>query len=196
MADPFAGAFKALEYFDAEAIDLKGPASPADIEAAESALGVGLPWSYCEFLKRHNGGRLPGEFVYGVPPNERHLDTVELTLFERGNTDGFPPGLVVLRPDGRGNYFCLDTQQLGEDAECPVVFWQWRESFVSAPIATSFERFFELLCTVLPKYYEEDGDPKRGVEEEAWHTDLDYIRSLDPGIDALRASWPDRSSSS
>ncbi len=185
----FDAAFKALEYFEKQALALNPPAPEASIGEAENALGVGLPDSYCQFLRRHNGGRIPGEFIYGVPPVERHLDSVELTLFERANTSGFPTGLVVLRPDGRGNYFCLDTDALDDNAECPVVFWQWREGFVTHPIASSFAKFFELVCTILPKFYDEDGDPKQGVEEKPWYTDLDYIRSIDPGIDAVREAW-------
>lgn len=180
-------AFTALDFFKKTALDLQAPADDARIEAAENALNVVLPFSYAEFLKIHNGGRLPGEFLYGVPPTERHLDTVELTRFERGNTRGFPRGLVVLRPDGRGNYFCLDTERMDRFGESPVVFWEWKKSTVHAPCASNFARFFELLCSVLPRYYDEDGDPRPGVEEELWHQDLDFIRSVDPDVDALRA---------
>ena len=103
-----------------------GGVDEARITAAEDVLGVRFPDSYREFLRRFGRLNFGGSEFYGL---EQHLldvhqsSCVKNTLWERKMGD-FPYSLVVIYNTGwEGEVFCLDTSQMSEDNECPVVNW-------------------------------------------------------------------------
>ena len=99
------------------------PATSAEIQRAEKALGFVFPRTYKWFLETFGfcfwptmiyglGDSLPEGFsIIHVTEQERHQVEPELPL-----------PLIPFAPDGAGNHFCLDTAQMVKE-ECPVVFW-------------------------------------------------------------------------
>ena len=103
-----------------------GGVDEARIAAAESILGIRFPNSYREFLRRFGRLNFGSSEFYGL---EQHLldvrqsSCVEQTLWAR-DMGRFPRPLVIIYDTGwEGEVLCLDTSQMNEDNECPVVNW-------------------------------------------------------------------------
>jgi hypothetical protein len=82
-----------------------------------------LPDDFRDFMLEMNGFNLMGSEVYGFDLtktesienvyNYEHFE-VEIPQFAY---------LVPFSPDGRGNFYCIDTQNKFVNGDCPVVFW-------------------------------------------------------------------------
>jgi hypothetical protein len=93
------------------------------IEKAEAALGLKLPPSFVDFLKRHGGATIGGEVVNGLLGLEFEEavgpDIVYNTLFDRQR--GLGHDLIVLVDNDGDEMFYLDTGTVDVDGENPVV---------------------------------------------------------------------------
>jgi hypothetical protein len=103
------------------------PASPAMIEEAERILGVRFPPSYRRFLELLGGCDIEGEELYGVwrrrdDPTQL-AGTVHFTLSDRQDAE-LPAPMLVLQYDGMGGTYVLDTSQLDESGEAPVLVFE------------------------------------------------------------------------
>lgn len=96
------------------------------IDVAEELLGIRFPSSYREFLRRFGRVNYLSEEFFGL---EQHLldlnqtSCVQYTLWERNSID-FPNSYIVIYNTGwEGEVFCLDTNKISKDNECPIVNW-------------------------------------------------------------------------
>jgi cell wall assembly regulator SMI1 len=104
----------------------------------EDALGVTLPQTYKDFLRRYGWARFSHHELYGVGLDvPKHLQLARNTLSERHEMGPpLPPSLIPVMNDGAGNHYCLETSQLVK-GECPVVFWDHELGRDQEPVAVS-----------------------------------------------------------
>jgi hypothetical protein len=99
-------------------LECSGPASEADIAAAEKALEVSFPKSYRTFLRHFGVGYLNCFDVYGVPGDRLWGDVVMMNQLDHRSC----PKRFVKFTDDVGDYgFYLDTSRMDPLGECPVV---------------------------------------------------------------------------
>lgn len=108
-----------LSMFDA--VEPSGPASEAQIAAAEDQLGIRFPPQYREFLSNFGSGGVDSEDFIGLNRPE-HLNIVKLTSRLRARNNPLPARLLPLRGDGFGNYDCL-VQRPTTHGEFAIVQW-------------------------------------------------------------------------
>ena len=108
--------------------DTAGPVTAAGIETAEKELGVEFPESYRLFLEKFGAAvcgpaDIAGIFEHPAPDQCPYWqDVVALTKQVRHVSRGHIPNSYIPICDDGGDYmFYLDTAQLTEDGECPVV---------------------------------------------------------------------------
>ena len=93
------------------------------IEKAEAALGVRLPPSFVDFLRRHGGATIGGEVINGLLGLEFEEacgpDIVYNTLLDRQR--GLDHDLIVLVDNDGDEMFYLETSTVDDDDENPVV---------------------------------------------------------------------------
>src|SRR5207247_2644874 len=96
----------------------------AEIVEAEDLLGVAIPPSFGSFL-RDFGWISAGPWeIFGLGNDVPHwLALVSITISERTEAHRpLPHHLLPFVNDGGGNLYCLDTAQVTENEEAPVVF--------------------------------------------------------------------------
>jgi SMI1-KNR4 cell-wall len=100
------------------------PATPAQIETAERALGSALPESFRQFQLEFGDCQYAPVDIYRVLPAEPPaLNLVSINLDARTEMGPrLPSFLIAFSDDGGGNYFCFDTRAASE-SEAPVVVW-------------------------------------------------------------------------
>jgi hypothetical protein len=92
------------------------------IEDFEKLNNLKLPNDFKQFIKKVNGFSLMGTEVYGFDMTKS--ESLEKVYHFEHFEVIYPQYLylVPFSPDGRGNFYCLDTSKLSNDS-CPIVFW-------------------------------------------------------------------------
>jgi hypothetical protein len=93
------------------------------IENFEKYRKLTLPSDFKQFIKKVNGFSLMGTKVYGF--YDTKSENIE-TVYQFEHFETRVPQylfLVPFSPDGRGNFYCLDTKHKLENGNFPVVFW-------------------------------------------------------------------------
>jgi len=103
--------------------DFEGVKSPGLIDKAERALGLKFPPTYRKFLEVLGCGDIDGLEFYGVINDEFENSSIPnaiwLTLDER--KAGLPNNLILVYGAGDGTYYAIDTSQVDDEGESPVV---------------------------------------------------------------------------
>ena len=96
--------------------EVAGGVSDAEIEAAETRLGVVFPQKYREFLRHYGAAILPGASIYGLVDASRNnpplwTDIREITeeLRSQAQVGAEDPNYLPISDDGTGIYFYLNT---------------------------------------------------------------------------------------
>jgi SMI1-KNR4 cell-wall len=92
------------------------------IENFEKQYSLILPNDFKQFIKNVNGFSLMGTEVYGFDMTKS--ESIE-AVYQFEHFEVREPQyshLVPFSPDGRGNFYCLDTSKLSNDS-CLIVFW-------------------------------------------------------------------------
>lgn len=101
-----------------------GRRDEALVRKAEEALGLRFPPSYREFVLTFGAGSFGGTEIYGVIREEFQNSMVPngvwLTLKYR-ETYGMPKPFILICDDDLGSYFAIDTRQVDDQGESPVV---------------------------------------------------------------------------
>ena len=118
---------RALEIVAARSdADFEGPKSEHLITEAERALGLRFPPTYRTFLARLGCGNIGGLEVFGLLHSDfEHSgipDAVWVTCRRRVDA-GLPQELILVEDVGDGSYCAIDTMQLNERGEAPVIVW-------------------------------------------------------------------------
>jgi len=118
------------------------------IPRAESYLEVDFPETYKKFLSKYGYLSLGGCEIYGLVDddfiNSGVPDAIWLS-YENQKNFGKPKYIVQIYNVGEGTTYCLDTSQMNEQGECPVVAWPlggYEETPVLEIIAEDFGKFF------------------------------------------------------
>ncbi len=124
--------------------DFEGKKTDLLIKKAEKALNVEFPPTYKRFLKDFGCGDIRGEEFYGLINGEFDDSTLPngiwLTLRERDEM-GLPNEYVIIYATGDGNYCALDTANIDDAGECPVVSLSANGARVEV-VAEDFGKFF------------------------------------------------------
>lgn len=118
------------------------------ISAAEEYLGIQIPLSYKNFLSKFGFLSLGGAEFYGIIDNDfAHSSTPDAIWITKNNNEEFnqPISLLTIYDIGDGSTYCLDTSQMNQDGECPVVVWPlggYKETPVLEIVAEDFGKFF------------------------------------------------------
>lgn len=113
-----------LKKFSSDILYLGNPIEDNRIEHFESKNGIELPNDFKDFMKNNNGIDLMGTNVYPfLSPNTFSLEDCYYIEHFKVNLPQWQH-LVPFSPDGRGNFYCLDTSKLSTNkTHCPIVFW-------------------------------------------------------------------------
>ena len=128
------------------------PASDESIAAAEEVLGCALPPSYRAFLRHVGGLTLPHRlstihcFIGLEPSNGEGTGLVERTQIARvENRLGKTLVIVGLGAEA-GEWYCLDTDRLDANGECPVFLFDARDNALDQQF---YDSFGAMVCEVL-----------------------------------------------
>jgi antitoxin YobK len=117
--------------------EFSGPSSEEQIQAAERELGVRFPKSYRTFLHQYGSGNLDGIEIFGLQADRLSGDVVMINQL----TTDVPSHLIRFTND-IGNYsYYLDSSQMNEEGECPVIVFGPDEN--GRIVAESFIHFLE-----------------------------------------------------
>ncbi|MDP9072483.1 MAG: SMI1/KNR4 family protein [Actinomycetota bacterium] len=162
-----------------------GPATEAEIAAAERQLGVSIPMEYREFLAQHNGARPVFNYFAG---SERwnlgvtdffgvgSFDDVALLRERVEYQDRVPPWLLPVAETEGGNLICIALE--GEDTGAVYFWFHEGESDEGEPPATDnlyrlANSFKEYLAGLRPDVEQSHGAPPTAV----W-VDPDFEKEL------------------
>lgn len=129
-----------------ETLEFFGPQKEESIAALAQLLGVSLPPSYIEFLKRFGGGGTVGSGIsgiYGDMPQALNDGTAYGDTIRTRTDFALPDHLIVVYRDESDAIWCLDTGATDATKEYPVVAYDAGRRRVSTTIAASFADFFE-----------------------------------------------------
>lgn len=117
--------FTELLKFSDKILRIERPISDNRLEIFERSIGYQLPVDFKYFLNKTNGFSLLGIEVLGIGDEFKDSSLDRVYEFEHIKVENKMPGnFFPFSPDGRGNHYCLDLNQLRNDV-CPVIFWQW-----------------------------------------------------------------------
>jgi hypothetical protein len=141
---------RAAEIIDAnyDLAEFAGGVPFEEIWVAEQRLGVTLPDSYRDFLKRYGAGSFGTQTVYGLGvPDDDLPNVVWATLHMQEQDDWFPADLVVIQDTGEGDILCLATSRPSSDysGECQVVQWIPELSFEEQEFEVAYKTFAHFL---------------------------------------------------
>jgi antitoxin YobK len=144
-----------------ESADFSGPKPEELVRSAEAALGLALPPTYREFVKRLGCGGVTGEEFYGIIDgnfeNSSVPDGIWVTLDERKKSN-LPESLVIVGDNGRGGWYAIDTSTKNADGDSPIIEW-WHKGVPTQVLATDFGAFLlESLRAVLNGGMDEEGE--------------------------------------
>jgi hypothetical protein len=120
-------------------LDSDSPATEAEIEAAESALGVALPTAYKSFVREFGGGYFGFGNVFSVSESEWNI--------VRRNDEITIPGFIAISDNEAGDHYGFRVS--GGACEDRVYVWDHEEP--SEVKATDYEDMLELLDHVALK---------------------------------------------
>lgn len=118
------------------------------IKKAENYLKIKFPKTYKQFLLRFGYISLGGCEIYGIIDEDFINSGVPDAIwfsFENHKNFGVPPYIIQIYSVGEGTTYCLDTSQMNEEGECPVVAWPlggYEETPVLEVVAEDFGKFF------------------------------------------------------
>jgi hypothetical protein len=94
------------------------------VEEFEEFRNLIIPSDFKQFIKKINGFSLMGTEVYGFDIDKKTESIEKVYQFEHFEVV-IPQYLylVPFSPDGRGNFYCLDTLNQLENGDFPIVFW-------------------------------------------------------------------------
>jgi hypothetical protein len=124
------------------------PQSLENILKAEEKLAVKLPNSYKNFLQYYGWLASSVVDIFGLTNNNNftqyvYENVVCNTLEERkvNISPPFPHSLVPIHALGNGELSCLDTSQMNENGECPVVAWYFGPTLPNGKLEVLAEDF-------------------------------------------------------
>jgi antitoxin YobK len=94
------------------------PVTDIELDAVERELGMRLPSSYRQFLKRCGAGRVGNVDVFGLPRNRLWGDLVLMNELAGRQQ---PAGYLKFAVDWTGRAYYFDTSKPSADAEWPVL---------------------------------------------------------------------------
>lgn len=107
--------------------DFVGEISTETVNKAEKLLGVTFPESYKRFLCHYGAGNFGSEEIYGILDEDLNgsgiPDAIWFTQTQRIKAQ-LAPELVIIYFNGASEYYCLDTSQMNESQECPIVVYE------------------------------------------------------------------------
>lgn len=140
--------FLIKENFTTEECIFSGPKEDNLINLAEKILDVHFPKTYKEFIKKVGFGGPDDLIISGIRvnnPEELETTGVVWGVLKDRKDFGYPKHLIEIDDVGEGTAYCLDTSQMNEEGECPVVAWPI-DGYESNPkleiIAPDFGKFF------------------------------------------------------
>jgi hypothetical protein len=123
----FAAIAQLLSQLPPDQFSVGNAASEQDVRQAEIALSVSFPPSYKWFLQNYGTVDIGLTEIYGL--GTIRVDGVPnvlgATLSLRSLVKDFPMDFVVICDPGGEETFCLDTDQVDAENECPVVRWTY-----------------------------------------------------------------------
>ena len=140
--------------FDYSDIDFCGKKLPLTIKNAENVLGISFPKTYSAFLEKFGCGGVGSLEIYGLIKDEDFLGNkipfvavpnVVWTTLQWNKEFNHPLYLPIIYNVGEGTLYCLDTSQMNEEGECPLVAWPlggYEETPVLEIVAEDFGKFF------------------------------------------------------
>jgi ABC-type phosphate transport system auxiliary subunit len=135
-------AFQLIDQNAARA-DFEGPKSEELVKSAEVALGLTLPPTYRQFVRRLGCGDIAGEEFYGIIKDDYENSSVPngiwVTLNER-KTANLPESIIIVADNGVGGWYAIDTSKKNMDGDSPVVDW-WPNNQPSQMVAEDFGAF-------------------------------------------------------
>jgi hypothetical protein len=112
-----------LHKFSDDILEMGNTIDDSRVEDFEIQTNIILPNDFKQFIKQVNGFSLMGTEVYGF--NKTKSESIE-NVYQFEHFEVRIPQysyLVPFSPDGRGNFYCLDTIHQSESGDSPVVFW-------------------------------------------------------------------------
>jgi len=132
--------------------DFSGKKDISLVDEAEEILGLSFPPTYRKFLEILGSGDIVGCEFYGITNKGLGAfgipNVVWLTLEKRKT--GMPKSLIPIYSEGDGSYYCLDTSQTSDCAECPIVLYGINGE-IGSQVANNFGIF---MLTVLEEMTE------------------------------------------
>ena len=121
----------AIDIIGKVTLDYSYPQPTSRIKEVEKILNIKLPQAYSDFLIQFGSIKFNEEEIYGLSHTydySKHIPStiVSETLKTREDNKEkiFPNYLVVIYAHSNGELSCLDTSQMNENGECPVVSWK------------------------------------------------------------------------
>jgi hypothetical protein len=112
-----------LRKFSEDIIYIGEPIEDNRIEKFEEKYNLKLPDDFRLFISKCNEVALMGTMIYGFDP-EKKGSTIE-SVYDIEHFRVIIPQysyLVPFSPDGRGNFYCMDTST-NKNGTCNIIFW-------------------------------------------------------------------------
>ena len=125
-----------------------GNKSDSLITQAEEDIALRFPNTYKSFLSKFGYGGVNKLDIDGVTEYKfsgSPYGGVVWNTLEKRKYFGYPSSLIPIYNVGEGTTYCLDTSQMNEEGECPVVAWPlggYEETPVLEIVAEDFGKFF------------------------------------------------------
>ena len=135
-------------YFTDEEKFFVGITSKELVINSEKNLGILFPNSYREFLEQYGYGGVNSLDIDGITEfnfQESGYGGVVWRTLEERKKNLFPSALIPIYDVGDGTIYCLDTSQMDEEGECPVVAWPiggYEQTPILEIVAKNFGEFF------------------------------------------------------
>jgi hypothetical protein len=123
---------------------IAGPASEAQVAAAEETIGCVFPPSYRRFLRRFGGLRLPTDLAVvhdflGLG-DAAGKGVVEYTMSARAENRLSASLIVVGLGAGNREWFCLDTDRNTDADECPILLFDAHDNALDQQFYSDFDQ--------------------------------------------------------
>lgn len=116
------------------------------INEISEILKIRLPETYIQFLKKLGFIRIGYLFIPGIFDDEDLKNSgLGWSVINDRDDLNFPHYLVNIHEIGNGDTYCLDTSQMNEKGECPVVVWPiggYEQTPILEIVAEDFGAFF------------------------------------------------------
>jgi antitoxin YobK len=124
-------------------VDVTGSVDNSCISSAEEYLGIKFPPSYREFLREFGTLGMPNE-IYGITGTDFKTSGIPngiwYTATQREDI-GLPHNLLLVREDDGVSAYCIDTSEIDQSGESPIVVWDIPSSSVVMKKGRSFSDF-------------------------------------------------------